>query len=184
MRIAMAAHWIKKSIETVSAKGGIFTFLRAQLSSQLASITDFVVTILLANVFNLFYVYATFIGSVCGGIANCIVNYRWTFKAMDVKKRYIAIRYLVVWGGSIFLNTSGIYLVTELLKKIPWLMKLSDLFFENIFILSKIIVSLFVGFVWNYNMHRFFVYKNLHLKQLLFNLKQYFHLHDSNNNTK
>ncbi|MCL1933802.1 MAG: GtrA family protein [Candidatus Azobacteroides sp.] len=182
--MARWTHWIKESVETVSSKGGIFTFLRAQLSSQLSSITDFIVTILLVNVFNLFYVYATFIGSVCGGITNCIVNYRWTFKVMDVKKRYIAIRYLAVWGGSIFLNTSGTYLMTELLKRIPWLMKLSHLFFENIFIIPKIIVSLLVGFVWNYNMHRHFVYKDLHLKQLFFNLKQYFHSHDSNNNTK
>jgi len=164
--------WIKKSAKAVSDKGGIFTFLRAQLSSQLASITDFLITIVLANVFNLFYVYATFIGSVCGGITNCVVNYRWTFKAMDIKKRYVAIRYLIVWGGSIFLNTSGIYLITELLKKIPWSMKLSDLLFENIFIISKIIVSLLVGFVWNYNMHRFFVYKDLNLKRFFNQLKK------------
>ena len=171
----MAAHWIKSSIKAISAKGGVFTFLRAQLSSQLASITDFVVTILLANVFNLYYVVATFTGSVCGGVANCVVNYRWTFKAMDVKKRYIAVRYLIVWGGSIFFNTSGTYIMTELLKKIPWLMRLSNLFFENIFIIPKIVVSLFVGFVWNYNMHRYFVYKNIDTKQLFFDLKQYLH---------
>ena len=170
-------HWIKKSVKTVSSKGGIFTFLRAQLSSQLASFTDFLVTIVLANVFDLFYVYATFIGSVCGGITNCIVNYRWTFKVMDVKKRYVAIRYLAVWGGSILLNTSGIYFMTELFKKIPLLMKVPDFFYDNIFIISKIIVSLFVGFVWNYNMHRFFVYRDL-------NLKRFFQSKNSGDNPK
>jgi len=159
-------------------------FLRAQLSSQIASATDFLVTIVLVNVFNLFYVYATFIGSVCGGIANCVVNYRWTFKSMDVKKRYIAIRYLMVWGGSILLNTSGIFLMTELLKKIPLLMKVPDFFYENIFIISKIVVSLLVGFVWNYNMHRLFVFKNLHLKQVYSNLKQRCHSDKSIDNTK
>jgi len=174
-------HWIKKSAKTISDRGGIFTFLRAQLSSQLSSITDFLVTIVLVNVFQLYYVYATFTGSICGGFTNCVVNYRWTFKVMDVKKRYIAIRYLAVWGGSIFLNTSGTFLMTELLKKIPWLMKFSGLFFENIFIIPKIVVSLFVGFVWNYNMQRLFVYKDLHLKQLLFNLKQHLHPNDPNN---
>ena len=164
-------HWIKKSAKTVSDKGGIFTFLRAQLSSQLASITDFLTTIVLANIFNLYYVHATFIGSVCGGITNCVVNYRWTFKAMDVKKRYIAIRYLIVWVGSILLNTSGTYLMTELIYKLPWLMEVSGLFFENIFIIPKIIVSLLVGFVWNYNMHRLFVYKNLNLKRFFNRIK-------------
>jgi putative flippase GtrA len=159
--------WIKKSATTVSNKGGIFTFLRAQLSSQLASITDFVITIILANLFDLYYVYATFIGSVCGGITNCVVNYRWTFKTMNVKKRYVAIRYLMVWIASIFLNTFGIFLMTELLKKIPLLMKVPDFFYDNIFIISKIVVSLLVGFVWNYNMHRLFVFKNLNLKRFL-----------------
>jgi len=177
-------YWIKKIAKTISDKGGIFTFFRAQLSSQLASFTDFLVTIILANVFNIFYVYATFTGSVCGGITNCIVNYRWTFKAMSVKKRYVAIRYLVVWGGSIFLNTSGVFLMTELLKKIPLLMKVPDFFFENIFIISKVVVSLFVGFIWNYNMHRLFVYKNLHLKQVYLNLKQHFRSNHSLDNTK
>jgi len=158
--------WITSSAKTVSNKGGtLFTFFRAQLSSQLASITDFTITIILVNVFSLYYVYANFIGSVCGGITNCVVNYRWTFKAMDVKKRYVAIRYLMVWLGSIFLNTSGIYLMTELLKKIPLLMRVPDFVYDNIFIISKIVVSLLVGFLWNFNMHRFFVYKNLNFRR-------------------
>ena len=170
-------HWIKKSAKTFSNKGGIFTFLRAQVSSLSASFTDFLVTIVLANVFNLFYVYATFIGSICGGVTNCIVNYRWTFKAMDVKKRYVAIRYVLIWGASILLNTSGVYFMTELLRKIPLLMKVPDFFYDNIFIISKIIVSLLIGFVWNYNMHRFFVYKDL-------NLKRFFQPKNSIDNTK
>lgn len=157
------AHWIKKIVRKISTQKGIFTFLRAQLSSQLASFTDFLVTIVLVNVFHFYYVYATFTGSVCGGITNCVVNYRWTFKVMDVKKRYVAIRYLIVWGGSIFLNTSGIYLMTELLKKIISFAEFPTYFADNIFIISKIVVSLLVGFFWNYNMHRFFVYKNLNL---------------------
>jgi len=170
-------HWIKKSAKAVSDKGGIFMFLRAQLSSQLSSITDFLITIILVNLFQVFYVYATFIGSVCGGATNCVVNYRWTFKSMDVKKRYVALRYLVVWGGSIFFNTSGVFLMTEMIRKIRWVVEFSNLFFENIFILPKIVVSLFIGFVWNYNMHRYFVFKNL-------NLKRFFHSHKSMDNTK
>jgi putative flippase GtrA len=169
--------WIKKVSKAVSNKGGIFTFFRAQLSSQLSSITDFLVTLTLVNIFQLYYVYATFTGSICGGVTNAVVNYRWTFKSLDVKKRYVAMRYAAVWGGSIFLNTSGIYFMTELLKKIPWMMRISALLFENIFILPKIIISLFVGFIWNYNMHRFFVFRNL-------NLKRFFHPDDSADNTK
>ena len=164
-------NWLIKSAKAVSNKGGIFTFLRAQLSSLSASFTDNVVAIILVNIFHLHYIYATAIGLICGGITNCVVNYRWTFKAMDVKKRYVAIRYLMVWGGSAILNTSGIFLMTELLKKIPWVMGFSDILFKNVFLVSKIVVSLLVGFIWNYNMHRFFVYKNLNLKSFFERLK-------------
>ena len=170
-------HRITKITKTVSHKGGIFTFLRAQLTSQLSSITDFLVTITLANVLAYlfhkpedFYVLrATFIGQVCGGITNCFVNYRWTFKTQDIKKRYVVLRYLPVWGLSILLNTTGTVLFTDLLTKIPWVMEHSGPFRKNIFLIPKIVVSLIVGFVWNYNMHRLFVYRNL-------NLKRFFHL--------
>ncbi|MDR0413448.1 MAG: GtrA family protein, partial [Dysgonamonadaceae bacterium] len=152
--------WIRRSVKNISGKGGIFMFLRAQLSSQLASLTDFFITIVLAKFFGIYYVYATFIGSVCGGIINCIVNYRWTFKALTVKKRYVAIKYILVWIGSIFLNTSGTYLVTELLRSITWLTTFLGHLFDDVFIVAKIIVSLVVGFGWNYNMQRLFVYRN------------------------
>jgi putative flippase GtrA len=171
------ADWIKKVTKTISDKGGIFTFLRAQLSSQLSSITDFLVTILLAKLLGLYYVYATFTGSVCGGITNCIVNYRWTFKAIGIKKRYVALKYVLVWCGSIFLNTAGTYLMTELLKKITWLSEVFGHLFDDIFIVSKIVVSLIVGFLWNYNMQRIFVYKNR-------NFKKYFSKKSNTKNTK
>jgi len=152
--------WIKKIAKTISEKGGIFMFLRAQFSSQISSITDFTTTIVLAKVFGLYYVYATFLGSVCGGIVNCIINYQWTFKAQGSKKRYVAIKYLTVWTGSIFFNTSGTYLVTELLGRFIWLRELLGHLFDDVFIVSKVFVSLIVGFVWNYNMQRLFVYKD------------------------
>jgi len=172
-------NWIKKSAKTVSNKGGFFTFFRAQLTSQLSSYTDFFVTILLANLLAFVfhkpdnsYVIATFIGQVCGGVVNCVVNYRWTFKASAVKKRYVAIRYLPVWVISLFLNTSGTFLLTELLKKIPWIMAFSTPLRKNLFIISKIVVSIIVGFVWNFNMHRLFVFRDLRLKEL--KVKEFF----------
>ena len=135
-------------------------FLRAQLSSQLASLTDFLVTIILAKFLGLYYVRATFMGSVCGGVINCIVNYRWTFRGDSVKKRYIAIKYLFVWTGSIFLNTAGTYLVTEMLYRIDLIAALPSYVSKDVFLVAKIVVSLLVGFGWNYNMQRLFVYRN------------------------
>lgn len=59
---------IKKYAKIVSERDGFFMFLRAQLSSQLATIIDFIITIGLAKLFSVYYVYATFAGSFFGGI--------------------------------------------------------------------------------------------------------------------
>ena len=158
-------NWIKKTAKIISEKGGIFMFLRAQFSSQLASLTDFLVTIILAKIASIYYVYATFSGSVCGGIINCAVNYKWTFKANDVKKRYVAIKYVLVWIGSILLNTYGTYLLTEFLGNFSWLRETLGHLLDDVFIFSKIVVSLLVGFLWNYQMQRLFVYRNRNFKK-------------------
>lgn len=155
----------------MSEKGGIYMFIRAQFSSQAASLTDFAITIVLAKFFGMYYVYATFFGSVCGGIINCIVNYRWTFKAQGSKKRYIAIKYLLVWMGSIFLNTWGTYLLTESIGKSPWIQSILKQYIDDLFLFSKAIVSILVGFFWNYNMQRIFVYRNRNFKKLFFRTK-------------
>ena len=62
----------------ISQKGGIFMFLRAQLSAQMATIADFLVTILLVRLFDVYYVYATLAGAIYGGIVNCVINYENT----------------------------------------------------------------------------------------------------------
>lgn len=162
--------WIKRAAKRFSDGGGIFMFIRAQFSSQIASVTDFLVTILLAKFTALYYVYATFIGSVCGGIINCVVNYKWTFKSTECNKLYITLKYILVWIGSILLNTWGTYLMTEALGKIPWVRDTLSHYFGDYFLFSKVVVSLLVGFLWNYNMQRVFVYRN-HNIRLLFKKK-------------
>lgn len=139
-------------------------FIRAQFSSQIASATDFSITILLAKLFNIYYVYATLIGSICGGIVNCIINYKWTFKTKECKKRHVLLKYGLVWIGSILLNTWGIYLMTEAISRNPWVQETLNPYIDNLFVFSKIVVSLLVGFLWNYNMQRVFVYKNCRIR--------------------
>ena len=139
-------------------------FIRAQFSSQIASATDFLVTILLVKLFGIYYVYATFTGSVCGGIVKCIINYKWTFKSKECKKRHVMVKYLLVWIGSILLNTWGIYFMTETISKNPWVQETLKHYIDDLFVFSKIVVSLLVGFLWNYNMQRVFVYKNCRIR--------------------
>ena len=63
----------------ISQKGGVFMFLRAQLSAQMATIADFLVTILLVRLFDVYYVYATLAGameelSIALSIINGLLN--------------------------------------------------------------------------------------------------------------
>ena len=159
--------WLRKVARMISQKGGFFMFLRAQLSAQMATIADFLVTILLVKAFAVFYLYATFTGSVVGGIVNCAINYGWVFHAEDCKKTHVAVKYLFVWGGSIILNTWGTFALTEWLTGMTWVNGLLGYYIDNVFILSKIIVAVLVAFFWNYHLQRFFVYRNHNIKGFL-----------------
>ena len=130
-------------------KHELWIFSKAQLTAQLATLIDFSVSLFLYEVCGMWYVAATFLGAVSGGAANCAANYRWVFGSDGQKKRYVALKYLLVWAGSIALNTLGTYVLTEISK--------------HHFILSKAIVSVAVALLWNYQLQRLFVYRNKHL---------------------
>ncbi len=152
---------MKDGTSIKSWRHALWTFIKAQLSAQLATLTDFVVTVLLAKLVGVFYLYATFIGSVAGGALNCVVNYGWVFHAGgNCKKRYVAIKYFIVWGCSILLNTWGTYFLTEWLRSMKWVNGLLGYYVNDVFILSKIIVAVLVAFCWNYHLQRLFVYRN------------------------
>ena len=110
-------------------KHELWLFSKAQVTAQLATLTDFGVSILLYELFGMWYVAASFIGAVSGGI--------------------VALKYLLVWTGSILLNTGGTYALTELSG--------------HYFVIAKAIVSVAVALLWNYQMQRFFVYRNKHI---------------------
>ena len=157
--------WLKRVARMISQKGGVFMFLRAQLSAQMATIADFLVTILLVRLFDVYYVYATLAGAIYGGIINCIINYKWTFKSKG-KKTHVAVKFIIVWVCSIWLNTWGTYTLTESLAKIPWVRDTLSQYFGDFFIIPKVVVAVIVALFWNYNMQRFFVYRNIDIRSL------------------
>ncbi len=140
-----------------SVKHAVITFCKAQLSAQVATVVDFTVTAFLTEIFGIWYLIATFLGALSGGVVNCVVNYNWVFQAQTLKKRFVALKYLMVWGGSILLNTGGTYLLTELSS--------------HHYLISKVIVAVLVGFFWNYQLQRLFVYRDNHLKDKLGRLR-------------
>lgn len=143
----------------------IWVFFKAQVSAQFASIVDFLVTILLVKLFGIFYLYATFSGSVTGGIVNCAINYKWVFHSKECKKLHVALKYFAVWGCSILLNTWGTFVLTEWLTTLQWVNKLLGYYVDNVFIITKIFMAILVAFLWNYQMQRVFVYRNHNIKR-------------------
>lgn len=134
-----------------SLKNDLMKFCKAQCSAWVASAVDFGLTILLADICGLWYAYATFIGAVSGGITNCSINYRWVFHAFGMKKKHVAMRYAMVWCGSIILNTGGTCLLTELSK-------------QN-YLISKVLVAVLVAVFWNYELQNHFVFHARKKKQ-------------------
>ena len=161
---------LKENSKGAAWRYSAWVFIKAQLSAQVASLVDLLTTIFLVKFFSVFYLYATFTGSVVGGIVNCAINYQWVFHAEDCKKTHVAVKYLFVWGGSIMLNTWGTFALTEWLTGMNWVNGLLGYYVDNVFILSKIIVAVLVAFFWNYYLQRAFVYRNHNFKSFL---KQY-----------
>lgn len=148
-----------------------WVFAKAQVSSYVSSLVDFLVTILLVKLSGLFYLYATFSGAVAGGVVNCVINYGWVFHADDCKKTHVALKYLFVWGGSILLNTWGTFALTEWLTGMHWVDGVLGRYINDVFILSKMIVAVLVALFWNYQLQRVFVYRNHDFRNFL---RQYF----------
>lgn len=137
--------------------------LKAFVTAQIASLVDFCITVLLSSFLGVYYVVATALGAFSGGVVNCICNYRWVFPDSDSRKRYIALKFFLVWLGSILLNTGGTYWLTELLKGREWVISILGSHNDQVYIASKVIVAVLVAVCWNYQMQRLFVYRNLRI---------------------
>ena len=143
---------------------GIFTFLRSSVSSQIASWTDMgVCFIFFAWVFRslgadpMRSFLATAIGLIVGGIVNCCINYKFTFRAAGCSIKAVAVKYLLIWGGSFILNLAGTTLLTHALQPIPWLADIG-VRPDGIYAASRLTVSLIVSLAWNFLMQKNFVY--------------------------
>lgn len=143
---------------------GIFTFLRSSVSSQIASWTDMgICFVFFAWVFRsmgtdpLRSFLATAIGLIVGGVVNCCINYKFTFRAENCSIKAVAIKYLLIWGGSFILNLGGTTMLTHLLQRISWLGEIG-IRPDGIFAASRLSVSLIVSLAWNFLLQKNFVY--------------------------
>jgi len=121
------------------------TLLKAQLSSLVSTITDFLLTHFLTEAAGIWYLISSVIGTTMGGFVNFLLGRHWVFKAKSNPALSQAGKYLVVWIGSLILNTTGVYVFTEIL-----------LFH---YLVSKVLISLMVGIFFNFLLQKMFVFK-------------------------
>ncbi|RNI21877.1 GtrA family protein [Rufibacter latericius] len=122
----------------------MFTFLRSQFASLLASGVDYLVTIIAVELGGLWYVAATVLGTICGGITHFSIGRNWVFQAAHRTIPTQASKYFLVWNGSLLLNASGVFMLTHYLG------------FNYIY--SKVTVSLLVGFFYNFILQKRYVF--------------------------
>jgi putative flippase GtrA len=126
----------------------MLTFLKAQTASIIASTADWLITVSLVQLTGATPVLVSLAsaeGAVSGGIINFIITRSWVFNEGQKKRHIQAMRYLLVWTGSVLLNASGMYLVT---------------YFTTMDVkISKILVSVLVGVSYNYFLQKRFVFK-------------------------
>jgi putative flippase GtrA len=123
----------------------IVSFLRYNASAYTATLCDYGIFFTLITAFGVYYPVATFCGSTIGATIAFLLGRNWTFRNKEELITRQSIKFLCVVIGSIFLNTLGVYMVTEYL-----------VIDEKI---SKILVGIFIGVCYNFPLQRYFVFK-------------------------
>lgn len=122
----------------------MFTFLRANIASLLASGFDYLVTIIAVEFFSVNVVVAGVLGTIGGGIIHFIMGRHWVFQAGKAKVTTQAKKYLLIWIGNLLLNGTGMYVFTNLGVN---------------YIVTKIATSVLIGWGYNYPLQRWYVFK-------------------------
>lgn len=117
---------------------------RSQVASLAATIVDFSSLIFLVEVGHVWYVAATATGAFTGAVVNFILGRHWSFKAGDDSVRGQIIRYSVVSVISLVLNSLAVYLLTE--------------YGGMHYAFSRAISAVSVGVLFNFPLHRRFVF--------------------------
>ena len=124
----------------------MFTYLKAQASSLVASATDFGVTIIAANLFGWWYLAASITGTVTGGAVNFYVNRKWVFESESKAINWQILKYILVWSGNLIIVTAGVFMLTH--------------YFNLNYVLAKVLSSVITGLSYNYIMQKQFIFSS------------------------
>ena len=127
-------------------------------TSQASAWVDFVTSFVVFAWIGLSGGNAAAAGAIAGGIVNCTLNYKWTFRGSHCPVANVVIKYMMVWMGSLLLNAYGTEFLTEFcLASEPldsWGIS------RNLrFTIARLAVSFLVSVFWNLLLQRTFVYR-------------------------
>lgn len=122
-------------------------FGKHQLASAAATAVDYVTMIAMVSLIGLGPVAGTAIGAAVGAVTNFTLGRNFTFRS-QARGRGVPgqfIRYVIVSALSLLWNALGVHVVAVQLGVQ--------------YVLARLIVGTLVGFVWNFPMHRYFVFR-------------------------
>ncbi len=120
-------------------------FAKAQLASFAASVVDYFITVFCVEIFGFWYLAGSSTGTILGGLTNFSMGRHWVFKGGERERNIQLFRYALVWTGYLVLATTGVYLLTH--------------FSHFNYLVSKVLVSLFLAIGYNYPLQKRFVFK-------------------------
>lgn len=120
-------------------------FIRYNAVTLLATATDFLVMVFLAEVFEVWYLASAAIGTISGGIVDFTLKRRWAFREHAQKVIHHSLKYSLVWLASFGLNTGGVFLLVE--------------FLHMPYAVAKVFAAVAVGLGFNYNMQKYYVFR-------------------------
>lgn len=123
----------------------IQTFFKAQTTAVIATTVDFLVYIALVELLSVWYVFSAALGALSGAVCGFLLGRHWCFNAQDGHLSTQGVRYILVSGMSLVLNTSGVYLFTDI--------------FGMHYIMSKVFIAVIVAVFFNFPLHRYYVFK-------------------------
>lgn len=177
---------IKKATNNLLTSDKIFyTFLRSGFSSQSSGILDMLTGFALFALLGLPVWLSTAIGAVAGGVLNCVLNYRFTFRATGCPWKAVIVKYVMVWCGSMLLNSAGTEGLYAALSRWHWL---DTIGFkpDGYYAAARLTVSILVSWFWNFLMQRYFVYRRTSFDATAIRFVDHFwpHLRSSHNHNQ
>ncbi len=122
------------------------SFFRYNISAGTATVCDFLMLIFCTETLHIYYVISGFFGALTGATVAFFLGRNWTFFNKDGAISAQSMKFLLVFGGSILLNTGGLYLFTDVLE-------------VGHYTFAKMIVAVLVGGTFNFPMQRYFVFR-------------------------